>query len=113
MRQRSLSSTAHTVAATVCSPTHGPRDQEESSLVRVTGEGTDGEENVRRGRCDRDLHPLVRGTLDQRGVHVAGGGPQDDPQVPGPGGGGRPGPERASDEPAGLGCAGDALVPAP
>jgi hypothetical protein len=34
-------------------PGGGPRDHAESSLFRVTGEGADGEENVRRGRCDR------------------------------------------------------------
>src|SRR6266511_3078739 len=77
-----------------------------------TGEGADGEENVRRGRRDRDLDPLVCGPLHQRGGGQSRGGSQDDPQVPGPGGGGGDDAGRAGDVAGGLGGTGDGLVPA-
>ncbi len=38
----------------------------------------DGKENIRRGRPRRDLPALVRGPVQEPGVRLAGGGPQDD-----------------------------------
>lgn len=58
----------------------------------------DGEENVRRGRHHRDLRPLVRGPLEKRVGRVAGGGPQDGQEVPGPGESGRDQSGRSADE---------------
>src|SRR5215210_7461897 len=81
-------------------------------LPRLKGEGADGEENVRRGRRDRDLDPLVCGPVAQRGVGQLGRGSQDDPQVPGPGDRGGDGAGRSGVVAAGLGWPGAGLVSA-
>ncbi|MEU4173063.1 ATP-binding protein [Streptomyces sp. NPDC026665] len=52
-------------------------------LLSRCSEGPDGEENVRRGRHHRDLHPLVRRPVQERFGHLVGGGPQDGQEVPG------------------------------
>src|SRR6266487_6792987 len=78
-----------------------------------SSEGADGEEDVRRGRCDRDLDPLARGPLDQRGGGRPWRGPQDDPQVPGTGAGGGDTAGRVAAQRKGVGGAGGRVVPAP
>src|ERR1700750_2010001 len=72
------------------------------------GRGADGEENVRRDRRDRDSRALACGQVAERDVAEPGRGPQDDPQVRRPGGGGgdrpgRPGEGRGRGAGAGSG----------
>ena len=58
------------------------------NLSSRRGRGADGEENFRRDRRDRDFGALGCGAVAERDVRLAGDGPEDDPEVPGAGGGG-------------------------
>jgi hypothetical protein len=82
-----------------------------SSLSSRLGRGADGEENVRRDRRDRDTGALACGQVAERDVAEPGRGPQDDPQVHRPGGGGGHRARRAGEGRGRVAGAGPGVVP--
>src|ERR1700755_475250 len=82
-----------------------------SSLASRRGRGADGKENVRRDRRDRDTGALARWQVAERDVAEPGRGPQDDPEVRRPGGGGRDRARRAGERRGRVAGPGPGVVP--